>query len=55
MRQYYVYIMSNQSKTLYTGVTNSLALRVAQHRHKRVPGFTSKYNMTKLVYAETTK
>ena len=54
MRQYYVYIMSNQSKTLYTGVTNNLTLRVAQHEHKLVPGFTSRYNMTKLVYAETT-
>ena len=54
MRQYYVYIMSNQSKTLYTGVTNNVALRVDQHTHKRVPGFTSRYNMTKRVYAETT-
>ncbi|MDP9236737.1 MAG: GIY-YIG nuclease family protein [Chloroflexota bacterium] len=54
MRQYYAYIMSNQSKTLYTGVTNNVALRVDQHRHKRVPGLTSRYNMTKLVYAETT-
>jgi putative endonuclease len=54
MRQYYVYIMANQSKTLYAGVTNNLTLRVAQHRRKLAPGFTSKYNITKLVYAETT-
>jgi putative endonuclease len=54
MRQYHVYIMSNQSGTLYTGVTNDLSRRVHEHKRKLVPGFTSKYNMTKLVYTETT-
>lgn len=55
MRQYHVYIMSNQPTTLYTGVTNNLALRADQHKRKVVSGFTSKYNMTKLVYAEATR
>jgi putative endonuclease len=44
--------MTNLSKTLYTGVTNNLERRVYEHKRKLVPGFTSKYNITKLVYYE---
>ena len=44
--------MTNKSRTLYTGVTNNLERRVYEHKHKLVPGFTSKYNITKLVYYE---
>ena len=51
-RQSYVYIMSNRSKTLYTGVTSDLVRRVYQHKQKLVEGFTKKYNLTKLVYFE---
>ena len=54
MREYHVYIMSNRSRTLYTGVTGNLAQRVYTHKKKSVPGFTSRYNMTRLVYAEAT-
>jgi putative endonuclease len=55
MKQYYVYIMSNVARTLYTGVTNNLERRVYEHKHKLLEGFTSKYNLTWLVYyAETT-
>jgi putative endonuclease len=54
MKQYYVYIMTNKSKTLYTGVTNNLQRRVYEHKHKLCPGFTSKYNIDKLVYFEVT-
>ena len=54
MKQYYVYIMSNVARTIYTGVTNNLERRVYEHKKKLVPGFTSKYNLTQLVYyAET--
>jgi len=44
--------MTNHSGTLYTGVTNNLERRVYEHKHKLIPGFTSKYNITKLVYYE---
>ena len=53
-RNYYVYIMTNHSGTLYTGVTNDLERRVFQHKHKTVRGFTKKYNITQLVYYEHT-
>lgn len=53
-RSYYVYIMTNPSRTLYVGVTNDLERRVQQHRLKQIPGFTAKYNITKLVYYEET-
>jgi putative endonuclease len=53
-KQYYVYIMSNRSKTLYTGVTNDLMRRVYEHKNKLVEGFTKKYNITRLVYFEET-
>jgi len=53
-RFYYVYIMTNIANTvLYTGVTNNLERRVYQHKHKTHPGFTEKYNVSKLVYYET--
>jgi putative endonuclease len=54
-RQYYVYIMASERQTLYTGVTNDLARRVYQLKNKLVPGFTTKYDCTKLVYYETTE
>ena len=53
MKTYYVYIMANKSRNLYTGVTNNLERRVLQHRRKLVPGFTARYNINRLVYYET--
>jgi putative endonuclease len=54
MTDYYVYIMTNYSRTLYTGVTNNLQRRVAEHKSKIVPGFTQKYKIDKIVYFEVT-
>ena len=54
MPQYYVYIMTNRSTTLYTGVTNNLERRVYERKHKLVDGFTKKYNIARLVYHEAT-
>lgn len=51
---HHVYILSNEAgSVLYTGVTNDLARRVWEHKEKVVPGFTSKYNVNRLVYYET--
>ena len=52
-REYYVYIMSSFRRTLYTGVTNSLARRVREHKTGDVSGFTSRYRVNRLVYAES--
>ena len=53
VKTYFVYIMSNNTRTLYTGVTNNLEKRVFQHKHKLLPGFTRQYNINRLVYYET--
>jgi putative endonuclease len=53
VKTYYVYIMSNNTRTLYMGVTNNLERRVFQHKHKLFPGFTCRYNINHLVYYET--
>ncbi|VAW35570.1 Excinuclease ABC, C subunit-like [hydrothermal vent metagenome] len=52
MKQYFVYIMSSTSGTLYIGVTNDLARRVYQHKEKQIDGFTKRYDITRLVYFE---
>ena len=54
MKQYFVYIMTNNSKTLYTGVTNNLERRALEHKNNANKGFTKKYKIDKLVYYETT-
>ncbi len=46
--------MTNGVRTLYIGVTNDLMRRVFEHKEKLVEGFTKKYNITMLVYYETT-
>jgi putative endonuclease len=50
MKQYYVYIMTNRSGTLYTGVTNDLPRRISEHKQKIGGQFTSRYRITQLLY-----
>jgi putative endonuclease len=51
-RTFHVYLMASLSGVLYLGVTGNLFKRAYQHQHKLLPGFTSKYNCTKLVWFE---
>ena len=52
MKTYYVYIMASKSRTLYTGVTNNLERRHIEHPRRLIPGFTTRYNINRLVYYE---
>ena len=55
MNDYYVYIITNKyNTTLYIGVTNNLARRIYEHKNKLIKGFSSKYNLNKLIYFEHT-
>lgn len=52
---YFVYIMAScNHQVIYTGVTNNLERRTYEHQNFMLPGFTSKYDVTKLVYFEAT-
>ncbi len=51
--RYAVYILANRRNgTLYIGMTNDLVQRIMQHKALAVPGFTQRYGVTTLVYAE---
>jgi putative endonuclease len=50
--RFWVYIMASKSGTLYTGMTNNLDRRVFEHKNHRMPGFTDKYNCTRLMFFE---
>ena len=52
--QYYVYILASKPNgTLYIGMTNNLAGRGWEHKQGLVEGFTKKYGVDRLVYAES--
>ena len=54
IRAYYVYLLTNANHSvIYTGVTNDLTRRVAEHKAGVHEGFTKQYNVHKLVYFET--
>jgi len=51
---YYVYLLaSGKHGTLYVGVTRDLVRRVYQHKTKATPGFTSRYEISRLVWFES--
>jgi len=54
MKKYYVYIMTNGSGTLYTGMTNDLLRRVWEHKDQSNPGFSRKYRTRRIIYFEET-
>ena len=54
MKQYYVYLMANRSKTLYVGMTNDLQRRVYEHKHMVKDDFTRRYPLDRLLYYEVT-
>ena len=54
MKRYWVYILTNPTRTLYIGVTSNLQRRIHEHQHKVRGGFTSRYHITQLVYFEET-
>ena len=53
-KAYFVFIMASRSRTLFTGVTNNLERRVYEHKNKLVHGFTTRYNIKRLVFFEAT-
>ena len=49
----FVYIVTNKPRgTFYIGVTGNLTHRLWQHRTHAVPGFTDRYNLTRIVWFE---
>ena len=51
-KTYFVYIMTNRSKTLYTGITGNLVRRVREYKSGVGSIFASKYKLDRLVYFE---
>jgi putative endonuclease len=52
-KTYFVYIMGRLSGTLYIGITSRPETRVFQHKEHVLPGFTSKYEVDRLLYWES--
>jgi putative endonuclease len=50
--RYWVYIVASASGTLYTGMTNNLDRRIAQHKQGAMEGFSARYNCNRLVWFE---
>ena len=51
--EFFVYIATNRSRTLYVGITNDLERRMGEHRHRLGGKFTTRYRIDRLVYAES--
>lgn len=53
MKEYYVYMISSISKTLYIWMTNNLERRIQEHKYWLIDWFSKKYKCNKLVYFES--
>jgi putative endonuclease len=54
MKDYFVYILSNNSQVLYIGVTSDLDGRLFEHvRDRQQTSFVARYNLDRLVFYET--
>ena len=53
MGNYFVYILTSKTRTLYVGMTNDIHRRIHEHKNKHFEGFTSRYDVNELVYFET--
>ena len=52
-KQYYAYLICNKNNTaIYTGITSDIKRRIWEHKNKTTKGFSSKYNLYKLLYYE---
>ena len=50
---WFVYIVSNNARTLYVGITNDLPARIVEHKtHKYPNAFTARYTFDRCVYFE---
>jgi len=50
---FYVYLLASRKQgTLYLGVTKDIVRRTYQHKEKLLPGFTSRYDIRRLVWFE---
>ena len=50
VRQFFVYLLASKTRRLYVGMTSNLERRMQEHRSKAVDGFTSRYNVDRLVW-----
>jgi len=51
--EFWVYILTSRTGTLYVGVTGYLGTRIMQHKIDSIEGFTKKYKVHRLVYYES--
>lgn len=49
---FWVYILPSRSRNLYTGMTNNLIRRVAEHRENKADTYTARYVIHRLAYFE---
>ena len=52
-KTYFVYILGSLSGTLYIGITSHPEKRMWQHKNRVTRGFTSKYEVDRLLYWES--